>query len=255
VVLLFDASDSMRDVRSEDEWNFAVDLGETLVAEMSRTSEIGLEVFATKPVRIANPTNEPMNLKTELEALRAHPKALLPAPSRTALWDAVLDSLKMFDRPHLGDAIYVITDGGDNASGASLKQAAQTLKEAGVRLFAFVFVKRSGSTSPEEVLGPSDVLQVVDETGGTAVFNQFDSRGIFLLPKDPAIFDKLGKPSQLGLLLGSQYWRIFNFYRVSIDLPTIVDKRQQLKLGLVGLTKPQQDNIVLKYPHMLVPCQ
>jgi hypothetical protein len=255
VVLLFDASGSMHEQRARSEWNFALDIAEDLLTVQPRTSEIGLELFAATSVRIADPTIERIELKNKLEALRARSKTIAPSPQKTALWDAILDSLKMFDHPHLGDAIYVITDGGDNASSASLKRVAQTLEDAGVRLFAFVFVKDSGGVSREEVLGPEDVMQIVEETGGTIVGFHNEYRGVFLIPPDPDIVDKSGKPTLLGLLLGSQYRQISNFHRVTIDSPAKVDRREKLKLNLVGLNKSQQENFVLKYPYKLAPCQ
>lgn len=255
VILLFDTSESMHGLRSEAAWNFAVDLGEDLVQVLPKTSEIGLGVFASKFVRIASPTNERLKLKTELEAIRLDSKNVMPDPRRTALWDAVLDSFKMLDPPRLGDAIYVITDGGDNVSGASPKHVAQILSDAGVRLFASVFQKDSGGISREEMLSPVDVLQIADETGGTIVPIHSEYRGAFLKLPDPALTDKAAKPTRLGLLLGSQYRQISKFYAVGIDLPATIGKRQQLKLGLAGLSKFQQDNFVLNYQHILMPCR
>jgi hypothetical protein len=253
-VLLLDASGSMHDPRSSFDWNFTVDLGEDMVAWMPPTFEIGLAFFSTKMVRVISPTSERQKLMEELETSRKHFKTLVTGPPRTALWAAILDAVKMFDRPRLGDSVYVITDGGDNASIVKMKDVAQTLGEGGVRLFAFVFQKDNSPVSPEERSGPENVLKLVDDTGGTIVAYHYEYHNVFLQLPAPALFDKSGKPTHLGALLGSQYRQIFNFYRVDIDLPEAVDKPRELKLDLVGFSKPQRNNLVLTYPHMLVPC-
>lgn len=187
--------------------------------------------------------------------MRSHSEAVLPGHRDTALWDAVIDSSKMFDPPHLGDVIYVITDGGENASKASLRRVTQTLEEAGVRLFGFAFVKDSTGMSRELPIDPADLQQIVDDTGGTLVALHNEYLGVFLKSQDPALLDKSGKPTRLGLLLRSQFLQIFSYYRVSIDLPAKLESREQLKLGLAGLSKPQKDNLVLRYPRNLFPCR
>src|SRR5882672_10388711 len=135
VVLLLDTSGSMRGMTSADERNFSVDLAEDLVLAMPAASEIGLGFFYNEFDPISLPTVDHKKLRFQLEALRSHPSSFR---GRTALWDAILDSVKMFDRPHLGDAIYVITDGGDNDSKTKQKHVVQALREVGIRLFAFI---------------------------------------------------------------------------------------------------------------------
>jgi hypothetical protein len=254
VILLFDASASMHGKRSESEWNLTVDIGEDLVAGMPLASEIGLAFFSAKSVRVTNPTNDRQKLRNELKALRTDSKALVPGTGQTALWDAILESLKMFDHPHLGDAIYVITDGGDNASKATRKYVAETLGEAGVRLFAFTFQNESAGTSAEERVGPANVSQTVDDTGGTTVVYVGGYLGVFPIPQDPALVDKSGKATQLGSLLMLQYGRISNFYRVDINLPETVDKPRKWKLESAGFSKSERDRLMLRYPQLLVPC-
>src|SRR5260370_34132044 len=103
----------------------------------------------------------------------------------------------MFDRPHLGDTIYVITDGGDNASKITTKDVARTLAEGGVRLFAFTFQRDSAGTSPEERIGPGSVRQIVEDTGGTIIPYHGGYIGAFPIHQDLALVDKSGKPTQL----------------------------------------------------------
>jgi len=253
VVLLLDASASMHGPRSQHDLNFSVDLAEDLLSGMPSASEVGLGFFSEELEPIARPTSDRKTLIYQLEGLRSNPSS---SRGKTALWAAIFDSVKMFERPRLGDAIYVITDGGDNLSHITAKDVARTLGEASVRLFAFVFQRErdSAATSPEERTGPAIVHQVVDDTGGTIVGYEGDSFGVFTKSHDSAFVGKSGKPTRLGSLLGSQYRQLSSFYRVDIDLPETLDKPQKWELDLTGFGKSERDKLVLRYPHMLVPC-
>jgi len=180
---------------------------------------------------------------------------LVPKPRKTALWDAILDSLNMFDGPRLGDTIYVITDGGDNASKTTWKDVARTLGESGVRLFALLVRYDAGRVQVAgETAGPQPLLEIVGDTGGIVISFYTGISGVFPSPKDTVLFDDSGKTTPLGILLGSQYRQIFSFYRLDIELPATVDKPRQWKLDLVGIGKSQRHNLVLTYPLNLAPC-
>jgi hypothetical protein len=253
VVLVLDASGSVQGEKSV--WNFAVGVGEDLVTGLPPTTEIGLAFFSTHTVRVAIPTKERETLKSELEALRTDPKALPPKPRTTALWDAIIDSFHMLDHPRVGDAIYVITDGLDNSSNHTSKDAAQTLVAAGVRLFALAIQGGTrGSPRPEQIASSQSFLQTVHDTGGIFVYYRPQYSGQIAYLPDPDLFDKSGKPTTLGMLLAPQARQMLIFYRLDIELLETVDKPRELKLDLVGFDKPQRDDLLLTYPHLLLPC-
>jgi VWA domain-containing protein len=255
VVILLDASGSMQRGWSNSEWKFAVGIGEDLVAGLPPTTEIGLAFFSTKPIRIATPTNEREKLKNQLNALRTDTKALPPEPRKTALWDAIIDSLYMFDNPRLGDAIYVITDGHENASSHTSKDTIQTLGAVGVRLFAFIINEERLPPAPEKLLSAQNLLQIIEDTGGTSVDYRPHYSGPIPFFPGADLFDKSDNPTRAGLLLAAQARQMLSFYRLDIDLPSVVDKPREWKLDLVGLGKSQREALVLTYPHILLPCQ
>jgi hypothetical protein len=255
VVLLLDVSGSMRDPRSESNWKLMVDLAEDVLSAAPPASELGLGFFSKELDPVALPTTDRKSLLAQLESLRSRKRSL----GQTALWAAILDSLKMLDRPHLGDVIYVITDGEDNKSRVTMNKVTQTLDETGVRLFAFLFQRLGfdAGRGPVGTSGPIDMLRITEDTGGRAIgFSTFYQDAYFAaIPvQDPALVDQSGKPTWLGSHLRSQYRQIFNFYRVDIDLPEAVDKTGDWRLDLVGFDKSQRDKMVLKYPHKLGPC-
>ena len=203
IVLLLDTSGSMYGLRSASEMNFSLDLAENLVSSLPSSYEIGLEFFSTEFDPVSRPTSDRKMLMNQLESLRSHPSSF---KGRTALWSAILNSLKLFDHPHIGDAIYVMTDGGDNASKVTKKYVTQTLAETGVRLFAFVF--QQARRPSEEELGPIYVKQIVDDTGGAMIAYVGTDLINFPLHAVPALFDDSGKITRFGSLLASQYRQI-----------------------------------------------
>ena len=250
VILLLDIRGSMDNSTSNFDRNLSQNVAENLISSLPPDSEIGLGFFYKEFTPVALPSTNRTILKLQMEALRSHPASFR---GKTALWTGILKAVKMFNHPHSGDAIYVITDGGDNASDTTMKHVVQTLRELDIRLFAFVFRRLAGA-SPEEQLGLGSVLEAVEETGGTIISLQDDIRGDFSGVHGSADIYKSGRLTEFGSRLGSQYRQISNFYRVQINLPERVDKSQDWRLDLAGFSKSQRDKLVLRYPHKFVPC-
>jgi von Willebrand factor type A domain len=248
IILLIDTSGSMQGTQNQ-----ALDIAEELLSKIPPAAEVGVAFFTKDMLPVSLPTSDRVKLKDQLEGLR---KNATTYKGRTALWASVLGSVKMFGTPQVGDAIYLISDGGDNASKSSEHEVAVTLTHAGVRVFGLTF------RSPEEIHRPPEeaegwvyMQQMIEDTGGAnVVFHGGLNIGYFPTPEHPALLDKSGRPTQLGLSLDEQFRELMNSYRVDIDLPKTVDKPREWKLGLVGLSKPQRDNLVLRYPRLLVPC-
>src|SRR5262249_51275305 len=58
--------------------------------------------------------------------------------NHTALLDALVEAIQMFDSPRPGDVILLISDGIDNYSRAQVREVRRVLLERGLRLFTFV---------------------------------------------------------------------------------------------------------------------
>ena len=160
----------------------------------------------------------------------------------------------MLDRPRLGDVIYVVTDGVDNASRVTNREVTQTLGAVGVRLFAFA-IRDEPHSLPPELSSAQNFLQTVEDSGGILVNFRPRISGVVDYFPDPDFFEKSGKLTNIGLGLALQYRQMLSFYRLEIDLPAVVDKPRELKLELVGFGKLQLESMVLTYPGILLPCQ
>jgi len=250
VVLLLDISGSMHGLASSFDINLSLNVAEDLITHLPSASEIGLGFFYKGFVPVVPPSIDRTLLRGQIESLRTHPASFR---GKTALWSAILKGVDLFDHPHWGDVIYVITDGGDNASKVTTNHVVQTLTEFDIRLFAFV-LQRIGRTTREEESGPGSVLEAVEDTGGASVTLRDDTMGSFSGLHGPADIYKSGNITPFGSQLRSQYRQISDFYRVQIDLPEAIDKQQEWKLDLAGFSKSQREKLVLRYPHIFVPC-
>jgi len=229
LIILLDTSGSMKETQSG-----TLDIAESVLSRMPPNAEVGLAFFAKDLIPVALPTSDREGLNFQLKGLRAHPSSYR---GTTALWDALAKSVGMFSHPQLGDAVFLITDGVDTRSKTRPEEVIQLLEAAGIRLFvvqvAGLDLKNFGMTREHMALFQGEISQVAEATGGYAIKS---------ISPDRVSVDK-------------KYWQIVSFYRIEVDLPEAVDKPREWKLNLVGLAKPQRDNLILSYPQMLVPCR
>jgi hypothetical protein len=120
IMLLLDVSDSMLGSTTDADWNFPLDIAEVLLVKMPRGTEIGMAVFATELGHVISPTNDRQKIIDEVAIVRKSRWEFAKQDQpNTAVWDAIIAGAKLFDRPRVGDVLYVITDGIDNKSKAS----------------------------------------------------------------------------------------------------------------------------------------
>jgi hypothetical protein len=87
---------------------------------------------------------------------------------RTALRDAILEGVQLLDHPNSADALYVLTDAGDNASTHKTADVTRRLAVTPVRLFAIVLRRRADYPTrvPDEILGRPELSEIAEMSGG-----------------------------------------------------------------------------------------
>jgi Mg-chelatase subunit ChlD len=156
--------------------------------------------------------------------------------NRTPLWDNIEIALRMLNTHMPGDAIIVISDGGDNTSKISETQLQKELLLAGVPVFAIVLANPYSPTS-EERAGPGNLQDLAEATGGTFA-------GIEEPAQSSQQVRQLTQSAELVSLLAHQY-------NLTLELPDF-NKPRAWKL-----TVPTADagkRISLLYPKYLYPC-
>jgi hypothetical protein len=165
IVILFDVSRSMwLHNEKTEKWEIAKEAMGDLLAEAPRDVPIAMLTFS-------NEVHEEFQLsqsRTDIAKWMASDPGHQPGlsyPAKTALFDAILAGLRVLGEPQPGDALYVITDGRENASHASLAQTKAALLQSKVRLFAFLLAGPEREFSPEED-AKDNFVDMVKASGG-----------------------------------------------------------------------------------------
>ena len=247
VVLLVDTSGSMR-----KRTGAAVDVAEGVLSSLPSNIDVGLAFFSEGTVPVAPPTSDRKTVVVQLEALRRNPGS---DRGRTALWSALIDSVGIFRHLRPGDAVYLISDAGENQSMANRKAVQTAFGKAGIRLFTFIFITGMRTASLEELNGPRDVRSIVESTGGIGVATAEPAgSGPFPALERVVLLGKDGKPTQLGESVSHQLDQLIRFYWVEIALPEMLKRPRDWKIRFVSSVAPLQHNPKLTYPTRLWPC-
>ena len=254
IVILLDTSGSMI---SGAKWKAAVAVAEALVSWASPQSSLALLNFTDHVEDKIGFSHGRKEVADELAKLESTRWREIKGPRKTAVLDALLEALSLLQPAHSGDAICLISDSYDNASETRQSQMNQALLTSGVRLFGFAPLDRresGGSSVPMSRLGPGQVRELTETTGGS--FYAFT-----------ALWDRIGfsAPGQVqlspqdreALLSASQVlsFELSEFYRLQIALPEVPDKARRWTLELVDSGGKRNPHFQLVYPRLLANCQ
>lgn len=243
LLIILDASGSM--IEDKRIWHLYLAVGRNLITPVPESTLVGLIVFSSKIEENILLTTRKKSLQDELTRLDPGARTFPKGPRHTALWDALETAASEFSQPQQGDAIYAITDGGDNASKTSEKPLEEDLLNRGIRLFTFSVDPSAGPT-PEETNGPASLMELTQATGGYAVRLPNYSPG-----GPPSLLSGAGKLTPEGELLMLQFRQIFSFERIEVQLPKAPNKTQDWNLKITGM---KAKDLTLVYPHKLAGC-
>lgn len=169
---------------------------------------------------------------------------------RTALHDAILEGLQLLDHPSSADALYVLTDGGDNASKSKAGDVTKRLAVTSVRLFAVILHQESGyrNRAPEEQSGPGELSEIAEKSGGEILSAAAWHGKQVALSADPEA--KLKTQETLGRL----YQTILQENLMEIELPFPIAKNEHWELKLSEAARQQWKSSQVTYPTTLISC-
>jgi hypothetical protein len=240
IALLLDASGSMVD--TIEVWRPALTIARNLVDRLAPGPPLAFFVFASQVDKMVDFTAERGPVLQQIDELQAGRKVLGKGFRRTSLWDTVVEALKSFGTPRVGDAIYAITDGGDNASKGDLGKVEKALLSEGVRFFAIMTPPHRGIVPAEEQNGPSSLYELAQATGG------------FVMKSYSGPFGGPLGSDQLGVELDLLHSWTLHFYRLELQFMQPVDKARDWQLEVVDPTHQPRGSVVLGYPHRIVAC-
>jgi len=250
IVIALDASGSLGPGTGPSDWPLVLQMGSDLVQSGLTQTRFVVLIFNEKVQEQIDFSHGSAGVIQRLQQIAADSK--YQVRGRTALWDTALVGFNLLRNPTSGDALYLITDGGENASKASSSDVRRRLAASGSRVFvALVAFTEIGSRNrtPEELkghAGPAEAKEVAQATGG-ALFGPV-SEG----PTGPYILFR-NFPVSEGL--SHFYKSILSGYRMEIELPVAVDKWREWKLELTKEKQKQFKDSELGYARDLEPCR
>src|SRR5258708_1931994 len=138
ITVLLDLSGSMTGSADggSNKWKIARAAALEFVSSASTEARVSLLPFASGAGQKFQTLRERRSIETWLNSPAV--RDAKEVKGITPLYDAIGTALKDLGTAEPGDAIYVITDGGDNASRARMSELERSLESSGVRLFAFL---------------------------------------------------------------------------------------------------------------------
>lgn len=267
ILILIDARASMA-WKTGDTWMRALAVASQFAESKPPNISVALYIFgerANERVAFSRGNDAVLKKLREIENDPAYAKAHVWGMS--AMRDAMLEGMKFFGAPAMGDEIFMVTTTrGDNASKSSLKFIQRTLRSDGVRVFFCVLsTPLLGGPTPVEQGGVSDMLTLVRNTGGAVVgpLAYWDSLAVpRIRGNGPDLYQycpPFGRPtppraSLLSRAILPLYDQMASSQRMEIVLGARVEKRTEWKLMLSKEASSRFEDVQVVYPRYLEPC-
>jgi Mg-chelatase subunit ChlD len=252
VVLVVDSSGSMASrVNGPAPWDMELSLAWHFFESNRPRTRIAVLFFGEQVHDVIDFSrgNDAVGEKLQLLAQdRRHIKTQVKG--RTALRDAIFEAIQLIDHPTSADAIYVLTDGDDNASHQGAKELDRRLALTSVRLFAVLLYQKPGawSRTPEELIGPGELAAIAERSGGEILTAaQWSGKGVALSANAQS---KVRTEETLSRL----YQAIVQDSLLEVELPFPIAKSEHWDLKLSSAAQRQWKDAKITYPDTLVSC-
>lgn len=245
VVVLLDVSASMSGRKSHNKWKLAHDAALEFVSSAPAQAQVSFIAFADKVTQRfeASAGRAPMVawLKSEQVTTGQATKG------RTALYDAIAEALKSFGTAQAGDAIYLISDGGDTVSKERSSQLEHMLEHSEIRLFAFLL----NDSAPYDRGDSREISELTRRSGGFLMGTRAQSVGAGWLSLDAMYY--YGKDTDKAIEGSTRAIeaQIISFYVLTIQAPSISGKLDGWDLEVLDAQGRKQKNVTAVYPQDL----
>lgn len=252
VVLILDTSGSTGSTAGESPlWPLELNLAADFFVTNQQRARLALLLFNERvydevDFSSGNPAvgNELQRIATDRDFVKKNIKG------RTALRDAIFQGLQLFDHPTSADAIYVLTDGGENASTHKESDLNQRLAITSVRLFAVLVYGRTGfpNRTREEISGPRDLAEIAERSGGE-ILTAAERRGDTV-----ALSANAEAKLRTQEVLGRLYQTILEDKLLEAELPSPITKNEHWEVKLSDAARKRWKDAQITYPKVLISC-
>ena len=251
LVLILDASGSMGGETGESaRWKLALLLARHFFNANNHSSPIALLIFNNQVTDAVPFAAGNSAVAAKLLQIDSDPKYIKAnIKGMTALRDTALRALALLDHPNSGDAIYVLTDGVDNASKHSSSDLNGRLAVASVRLFAILLEsRRESQRTSEEGSPPSELAETARKSGGEILSAaQWQGSRVALSADTDGKF-------KVEETLSRLYQTMVQDSLLEVQLPLPITKTEHWELKLSDTARRQWKGAQLTYPSSLLSC-
>jgi len=252
IVVLLDMSGSMAGGIESKKWQIARQAVDDLLTDTPPDVHVALLTFSDQVHDVFDFSQTRDSMAAWLkEGATKHGDSRVHG--RTALFDAMLAARNLLGASRAGDAIYVITDGGDNSSHGRPTAVRKLLLESGIRLFVFLF-SDGGLFASEEIRRGKEPLKEIARASGGFVFGvSAQSSGIDFLPSWDAYDYTDNTRKIIKLYTRALNIQVNGFYTLSFDSPVPPAKARKVSLNIVDATGKPRKDVAFTYSTMLLP--
>lgn len=252
VVLVLDASGSMGMTfgGNRSPWFLEVVLARNFFAVTRGQVPLAMLTFKDRVDEIAGFTPDNSSFADKLQKIGDSDYRRASVKGYTALLDALLQGLEMLDHPTSADAVFVLTDGGDNVSKQSFSAVARHFERTTVRLFSILIRSHQHGYRnhiPEE-FDAQDLRVLARNTGGEMLTTADWQGNKVILQKEHN--DKVTTEETLRRL----YQAILGSSLLEIELSASMAKPQSFDLRLTPAARKRWKDAKLTYPEKLIAC-
>ena len=228
---MVDTSESMHASERRSEWGIALRTATFAFDSVPSSASIALLTFGDRLQTQTDGFRDRSEVANKILSL-----AKQEPGGSTAILDSINQALSLLQRPQIGDAIFLVTDGLDNRSRVSLNILTEKLISRGVRVFLFL-VPVEGYITMDEEHAQSLVEGLTANTGGYLI----------RIP-----WNEIGTDRQKTVTAVSQIAdQVQSMYRVELEIPSVADLKGRVKMNL---RMQNHGDETLAYPRQLVPC-
>jgi hypothetical protein len=248
MLILLDVSGSMAEENNKQKSGIAREAVEDFLSRTPSNVPIAMLTFSRQVRNVIDFNQGRSAIAAWLQESPSKPLKPLSA-NRTALFDAILEGLKVLQPFEPGDAIYAITDGGDNAS-QSAARLKPVLLSSGVRLFTFLFSEPGGG-SPEERNARLDLLELVNGSGGY-VFGIAGRQRPFAASWEVDYAKDKNSQNMVKMTTQALTAMVQGFWTLDLVLPPKLNKSQRMTVDVIESGGRSRKDIEVIYPHLLL---
>jgi len=170
IVIILDASGSIGPPPTTSvgsAWPLERQMASHFVEIRPRKTTFALLVFNDKVIDQIDFSQGPETVVEKLRQIGADSNyQKVHVKGRTALWDTLLVGLGLLHEPTSADSVYLISDGGEDASRATSTDVRRRLAASSSRVFVSLMISSTGNhnRTPEELNGPEEMSKIASIT-------------------------------------------------------------------------------------------